>query len=248
MPGNRTRRFRGMLSVQLWGVNVLVLVTGSVVGAEPNVNQAFVYRGIPIKCMLNIPPEDAPNLSSAARLTIDLLRDDQFAQRVQKALTAPAVRHGRLEAPVLKRISGSDAWARILRAGNAGFSITERPTLSRSTNAWDGYDDQTCGRVVPVNRAKIVQRPAYLWAGTFVHEISHVAGFRHDGQKRVGNECTIPNLVGDIAEWTAWERTRPAGDEGASFVTWETVCTAVADVCTSDSGHRCKVGRGTTAH
>jgi hypothetical protein len=62
-----------------------------------------------------------------------------------------------------------------------------------------------------------------------VHEITHVAGYVHVGQRRDGNECTVPHLLGDIAEWSAWEKTQPA----RPYETNQTVCAAF--VCASQA-------------
>lgn len=40
----------------------------------------------------------------------------------------------------------------------------------------------------------------YELVGTVVHEISHKAGYRHEGNSRSENQCTIPYIVGDLAE------------------------------------------------
>jgi hypothetical protein len=226
-------------------VPVLLVATG----CGPLVDSpGFNHGGITVKCIHALPAGAQSNVERSAKLAIDVLESDPFKQRAALVLAAPNVRHGLMEKDDVRALDAGGMLDRIERAGVAGFSIKTRWTCSSRTNAWDGYDDPACGRFVLLSRSKVVDRPAYLWAGTVIHELSHVAGFFHDGQQREGNECTVPNLVGDLAEWTAWERTRPAADGEDPFTTWETVCSALAAVCTADPHHRCRIGaRGVTA-
>ncbi len=180
---------------------------------------SFTHRGTEVKCVRDLPENTGQKMTDAAKLAIDVLQSDEFKARVRVALADSSVRHGALEVDAIRHLRPEDSLARVEHAGEAGFSIDTRFTMSGATNAWDGYDDPTCGRVVVLSRSKVWTRPEYLWAGTIIHELSHVAGFVHDGQRRDGNECTIPNLLGDIAEWTAWERTRPVADGDDKFVT-----------------------------
>jgi hypothetical protein len=203
----------------------------------------FAYRDISVKCLRDLPEGGDARVSEAARDAIDVLLSDEFKDRAERMLSSPDVRHGRIETAERRGMRPRDMVRAVEEAGASGFSIDTKSTMSSATNAWDGYDDQECGRIVLLSRSKVLTRPAYLWAGTIVHELSHVAGFFHDGQKREGNECMIPNLLGDLAEWSAWEKTHPNGEP---FVTWETVCTAFAAVCTSDPHGGCTIGTGGT--
>lgn len=221
---------------------MLVAATPLVACAHLSDATGFTYQGTPVKCLRDLPNESAPVVTDAVKVAIDVLQSDEFKVRAAQVLGAPGARHGGQDAESVRHLSGAGIVARIEVAQTAGFSIDTKWTLSLATNAWDGYDDPTCGRIVLLSRSKVMSRPEYLWAGTIAHELSHVAGFFHDGQKRAGNECTVPNLVGDVAEWTAWERTHRAADGSSPFVTWETVCSAFEVACRSDPHRRCTIG------
>lgn len=39
--------------------------------------------------------------------------------------------------------------------------------------------------------------------GDFLHEMAHHANYKHNGNRRQGNECTVPHVVGDLAVFVA---------------------------------------------
>jgi hypothetical protein len=204
--------------------------------------RGFTYAGTPIHCLNGIATGSEGKMDEIARSSIDLLASGDFQRRAAAVFAAPGARHGRQDSCEVRALDAHASVDRIVKAARAGFSLTTQHTFSGLTNAWDGSDDGECGRVIPLNRAKVAERPVYLWEGTVAHEMSHVAGFFHDGQEREGNECTYPHLVGDVAEWTAWEIARPAEDGTDKFVTWERVCTAFQVVCEADPHRRCQIG------
>ena len=65
--------------------------------------------------------------------------------------------------------------------------------FNRSTKAWEGDG-------VPKLRCTFLEdRTDSQWVGTIRHEQAHSAGYKHDGNLRNGNECTVPHVVGDLA-------------------------------------------------
>jgi hypothetical protein len=207
---------------------------------------SYTYRNTEIHCIRDIPEGTTATLQGFARDAIDVLASPIFEQRALTVLRSRYVKHGTREAVEIQRLAPEEMLKRVRDASSRGFSLFSKPAGSELTNAWDGYDDPQCGRVVVLNRNKLTTRPAYLWAGTIVHELNHVAGFFHNGQRRSGNECTLPHLLGDVAEWTAWDLTHAASAESERYTTYETVCTALADACRADATRGCVISRGET--
>jgi hypothetical protein len=70
--------------------------------------------------------------------------------------------------------------------------------------AWEGQGTPL------LNCRMLGKRSEHEWAGTLVHERAHNTGYRHDGNNRTANECTVPYLAGDIAEWIAHNKAGKA--------------------------------------
>jgi hypothetical protein len=61
----------------------------------------------------------------------------------------------------------------------------------------------SAGRAIEWNCRMVSSRTSAQWAGTTMHELAHQAGYRHNGNSTAGNECTVPYVFGDLAEYIA---------------------------------------------
>lgn len=130
---------------------------------------------------------------------MSLAFEDPRLESIFARLSAGDIDH-RADDGDLSELSGTESLARIRQA--ATEYRQERLAMCRwrrprsRTNAFDG---STNGPIVIVCN-KIDRRTTGEWAGTFAHELAHRTGFMHDGERRNGNECSVPNLIGDTVE------------------------------------------------
>lgn len=82
----------------------------------------------------------------------------------------------------------------VARGFTVGAASNTDSLFNPSTIAWEGAKE---GPII-LNRMR--QQRSEQWANTFVHELSHRAGFHHEGNSAKGNECSVPYVVGWIAE------------------------------------------------
>ena len=98
----------------------------------------------------------------------------------------------------MKNDDGTAVLERMLRAPTKGV-ICRRAVnpFNSSTNAWEG------GGTPQLRCSRLRERSTERWIGTIVHERAHAAGYLHRGNRRAGNECTVPHFVGDLAVYLA---------------------------------------------
>jgi len=150
-----------------------------------------------------------------AELAIDVFRSQAFRQRVL-ALHMEELWPDR--DPALPPTPEALV-ERVMSAGEGGFGIQchDRRTceFSHRTHGWDGVEGEV-PRWISLNCRHVTTRQDYRWAGTIVHELTHVAGFHHshdpgDNSRDTSNYNAVPYVLGDIAEWTAAEMAAGPG-------------------------------------
>ena len=79
------------------------------------------------------------------------------------------------------------------------FSFVGYWTLPLSREiGFDGFGDR-----IGLSTRKLRSLDAMAYAGILWHEVAHKAGYVHDGDRRTGNECAVPYLLGDAARIAA---------------------------------------------
>lgn len=191
--------------------------------------------GATIPCQVSDPRLRA-QLLQIAQSGVAVLGDPRFQQRVQQALASQGVTHGNGECGILRTLPPADVVPALQRAALQGFSLTQVSFGSTASVAREGSDDAACGRVIALSEHHLrANRPVYLWVGTVVHELSHRVGYLHNSQTRAGNECSVPHVLGDLAEWTASEQA------GQQYSLWQITCPVVSAMCRA-SGGTCVAG------
>lgn len=147
----------------------------------------------------SIAPDDRKTVEAAGKLTEALVLDDRFARLLDEAQAILATSE---DAALWKSdLGGDDAVVvRVRRvvAGTVpvGAVHTWNPWAYFRTIAWDGG----AGPIL-FNAARLPGRKEAQISGTLLHEVAHRAGYYHRGNASAGNECTVPYVVGDLAEW-----------------------------------------------
>ncbi len=151
----------------------------------------------------------APNAAQQTRIdrilaeSRETLRDERFRSAL-RSLPQQAFDHA--SDPVSHRAhSGADVLRGLeLHLPTRAVCRRAKNPWNKGTNAWDG------GGVPQLRCAFLDKRSDALWVGTVLHEAAHAAGYLHDGQRRTGNECTVPHIIGDLAALSAGRADDPA--------------------------------------
>lgn len=136
---------------------------------------------------------------TAARRAFELIASGEFEQLVGQ-IEAGEVNHAMDSGP-LASAGGTDV-IRLLRASvGRGFSVDA--TWTPRLRSWSNATAKEAGdSLIRLNRLRLSELGPSFYAGTFVHEVSHLAGFSHDGDRRSPNQCTVPYLLGDLSRWS----------------------------------------------
>lgn len=147
-------------------------------------------------CIYQPTPEQQAKIDKILEASRKTLGDQRFVSTLRSATTADFDHDSDLDSA--KTHGGSD-----VLAGLQAHLPTQvrcrwpKNPFNRKTKAWDGGG-------VPQLRCDLFDERTYAdWVGTVLHETAHTAGYLHDGQRRDGNQCTVPHVIGDLATLVA---------------------------------------------
>ncbi len=164
--------------------------------------------GVELPCVTDLEGNDRAIVLEALDQAIALLKDEAYQSVVKWSFAEPsAVDQASDRYPAPHRYESDYLLTSVETALHSSISVQGRTAFWRATVGWDGYSTPQCGRVVQFAVHRIADRGVSLAAGTFHHELAHALGYRHDGNSRSGNECTVPYILGDLAEWAALRGT-----------------------------------------
>ncbi|WAS96570.1 hypothetical protein [Nannocystis punicea] len=157
-------------------------------------------------CAYPLAEADDQKYVRPARATMAEVLADPLLEKVMAAIPASAVDHAE-DPPGLADDAGEAVLQR-LRSTSPEFAVTCRRSANRKTWAWEGKES-TEGepRSVPLRCAWFEDQSIPEWSGTLAHELAHHAGYSHEGNRRSGNECTVPHLVADALIYVATLRS-----------------------------------------
>ena len=158
----------------------------------PRTMLLLAASGMTAACTYAVQPEARPQIDTVLALSAQVIRDESFAAALSK-MPADDFDHSADNRPH-ENDSGSMVVARLVETPiNDVVCRRAKNPFNRKTNAWEG------GGTPQLRCAFLKRRSNELWAGTIVHEQAHAAGYFHNGEKRSGNQCTVPHVVGDLA-------------------------------------------------
>jgi hypothetical protein len=143
----------------------------------------------------NLTPEQAATLSSAETAARQLLQSPDFKALVT---SIPASHERGTGWDHRSDPSGhaDDDGATIFVQVGAAFppAIRYQGYVAKRSRAIavDGFAD-----VVRINTVKMAGAGAFDYVNTIWHEVAHKADYFHHGNRRRGNECTVPHMLGD---------------------------------------------------
>lgn len=181
--------FRGIAA--LLGLCGLTACCPSTVIAEPG-SPSFV--GLDSRAVVKL---------EAADLEARALRTDQDLRAL---LGATAGLDHRSDPDELKKDSGSAVFDKVASKYPATTAF-ERGSFWPWSSA---VAEDGASAVIRINPNLVDERSVEDYTGTIWHELAHEAGYRHDGNARRGNECTVPHVIGDAAVLVAAKRATGA--------------------------------------
>lgn len=158
----------------------------------------FEHAGGRIESIVTLNQGAMDIVLTAARRAFELIASPEFEQLFGQI--EPGKMDHSMDSGSLASASGADV-IRLLRSSvGQGFSVDATWTprfrsLSKATAKEAGRD------LIRLNRLRLRELGPSFYAGTFIHEVSHLAGFSHDGDRRDPNQCTVPYLLGDLSRW-----------------------------------------------
>lgn len=155
-------------------------------------------------CTRPLPPTEVPKIKKAYEHAREALKDRKF-ESVLASLGSEDFDHDYDSAEaahddgrqVLGKLQDADSTYHQMVTSTKTFALAKAPSHPK-TNAYEGSDP---GPIV-LAKSKLRRLSETDWAGTFVHELAHRAGYSHGENDPEGKECTVPNLVTDLATWT----------------------------------------------
>ena len=148
-----------------------------------------------VGCVYDVPAEDRPFVDGLVVASNTLVASDDLEDMLVK-VEAGSFDH-RSDPVELQSDNGRMVLSR-LRDESTDDVVCRRAVLWWvDTKAWEG------GGTPRLRCSVLHDRTPAAWVGTLVHERAHSAGYLHRGNSRVGNECTVPHFVGDLAVYLA---------------------------------------------
>ena len=131
--------------------------------------------------------------------------------RLLAAVPADAWDH-RADPPPRRADTPAEVQERLRAAFPPRFAFVGYWTVPWSREiGFDAYDNR-----IALSTRWLGKLDAGAYAGILWHEVAHKAGYAHDGDRRGGNQCTVPYLVGDAARVAAaWPATGRWGEPPA---------------------------------
>ena len=147
-------------------------------------------------CTYPVRPSDRPFIDELIRSSNSLIETEEFRELLS-SVPAVAFDHSS-DGTDLRDDDGSKVLAK-LQLAHTHDVICRRAKwpLNFSTNAWEG------GGTPQLRCSRLHARSTAQWIGTLIHERAHASGYQHSGNARLGNECTVPHFVGDLATFLA---------------------------------------------
>lgn len=144
-------------------------------------------------CTYQLPDDKKPQVKIFTDLAQQAIHSSEF-ERVLAKMTAADFDHSANHS--LRSDDGTQVLGKLKSKQIEGV-ICRRAVnpFNKSTNAWEG------GGTPKLRCARFGKRDNEKWAGTVIHEMAHAVGYRHNGNGRGGNQCTVPNVVGDLTTY-----------------------------------------------
>lgn len=151
----------------------------------------YILAFILVGCTYSVRKKDQPMVNKLLILSRQVVENAEF-QRIIELFSASDFDHTS-DSISLKKDDGAAVLTRLKSHNVKDIRCRRTHPLNRVTNAWEGG-------AVPQLRCRFFEkRSTASWVGTLVHEHAHAAGYRHKGNARSGNECTVPHILGDLA-------------------------------------------------
>jgi len=169
--------------------------------------EGFEHAGGILHGIKRIESAHAAKLIDAVKSAFELLDSREFCSLLERVPAQDFDHHA--DPTELRQADGARVLVELRSVAAKGFLVEadwHPPFFLRKKSV--AKTIKSDGQLIKLNPYFVRTRPAEGFVGTFVHELAHLAGYSHDGNRRKGNEATVPHFVGDLARWVELGRRK----------------------------------------